>query len=142
MAVLADSLDRLARGAENRRYVAEGRLTLVSPFHPGAGFQVGNAMARNRLIYCLADFAIVVASSLESGGTWQGAIENLRQGWVPLFVRAGGDVPAGNLALIEKGARALDAFHEDRQLKDWLSELAAVPPERAEVAAQLALLAD
>jgi predicted Rossmann fold nucleotide-binding protein DprA/Smf involved in DNA uptake len=145
VAVLADSLDRIARGAENRRYVAEGRLTLVSPYHPGAGFQVGNAMARNKLIYCLADYAVVVASSHKSGGTWQGALENLKHGWVPLFVRAGREMPDGNRALLEEGGIAIESLPDDRDLASWLQDQVSSTHERRPVlaaAAQLALLSD
>ena len=35
-----------------------------------AGFQVGNAMARNKYIYCLADYGLVVRSDEGKGGTW------------------------------------------------------------------------
>jgi hypothetical protein len=61
-------------------------LVLVSPFNPEAGFDVGNAMARNKYIYCLSDAAIVVATSKGSGGTWSGATENLKRNWAPLWV--------------------------------------------------------
>src|SRR5262249_34175486 len=140
--VLADSLDRLARGAENRRFVADGRLTLVSPFHPGAGFQVGNAMARNKLIYCLADVAVVIASSQRMGGTWHGATENLRHGWVPLYVRAGEGTPDGNRALIGEGGIALPALADDCELLAWLRDQAVAPARHEQMAAQLALLSD
>ena len=43
-------------------------------------------MGRNRLIYTLADYAIIVASDAETGGTWAGATETLKNGWVPIFV--------------------------------------------------------
>jgi DNA processing protein len=55
----------------------EGQLVLVSPYDPGAGFNVGNAMQRNKLIYALADAALVVNSDFEKGGTWTGAVEQL-----------------------------------------------------------------
>jgi predicted Rossmann fold nucleotide-binding protein DprA/Smf involved in DNA uptake len=142
VAVLAESLDRLARGTENRRYVADGQLTLVSPFHPGAGFAVGNAMARNKLVYCLAEYAIVVSSAKESGGTWQGAVENLRQGWVPLFVRDGKDVPEGNRALVGKGAIALEALPDAGNFTEWLSGRVVASTKQQTDVAQLALIAD
>ena len=43
-------------------------------------------MGRNRLIYTLADYAVIVASDAESGGTWAGAVETLKNGWIPIFV--------------------------------------------------------
>ena len=49
-----------------------------------------------------------MASALDTGGTWAGATENLRAGWVPLFVRDGSDVPAGNRELIARGGRPIN----------------------------------
>jgi len=106
--VLADSLERLARSAEVRALVADERLVLVSPYGADVPFSVGAAMGRNRLIYCLADAALVVSTSEGEGGTWAGATEALTAGWVPVYVRAGHDVPAGNAALVARGALALE----------------------------------
>ena len=64
-------------------------------------------MGRNRLIYALADYAVVVSSEVETGGTWRGATEALKAKWCPVFVRTGDDSPAGNLELLKKGALAL-----------------------------------
>ena len=72
---------------EIRHALERGDLCLVTPYSPNAGFSVGAAMGRNRLIYCLADYAIVVASDAEKGGTWAGATEALKNGWVPNVVR-------------------------------------------------------
>jgi predicted Rossmann fold nucleotide-binding protein DprA/Smf involved in DNA uptake len=130
--VVADRLERLLRAPDTRRYIAEEQLALVTPFHPAAGFSVANAMARNKLIYCLADYAVVVASGAESGGTRAGALEALRVGWVPLFVRADAGAPPGNLDLIARGGIPLhlDALPEGRALAAWLAAHAA--PQRPE----------
>lgn len=64
-------------------------------------------MGRNRLIYSLADCGIVVASSANSGGTWHGAIENFKNGWVPLFVVEYKEMPEGNHLLLKQGALSL-----------------------------------
>ena len=88
--VLADSLERLAAKRELREPIAAGNLTLVTNYHPAARFNVGNAMRRNRLIYCLSQAALVVASTLEKGGTRAGALEDLEARWVPLLVRDDG----------------------------------------------------
>lgn len=105
VAVLADSLERAAMLRENREPLLEGRLTLVSPYDPLAGFNVGHAMARNKLIYALADAALVVQSDLGKGGTWAGAVEQLDKfRWVPVFVRLGQDPSPGMTALQRKGA--------------------------------------
>jgi len=106
--VLAESLERRARSAEVRTLVADERLVLASPYGADVPFSVGNAMGRNRLIYCLADAALVVSTSEGEGGTWAGATEGLKAGWVPVHVRTGGGAPAGNAALIAHGALALE----------------------------------
>lgn len=105
--VLADGLLRAATSRRYRDHLIGNDLTLVSPFNPEAGFDVGNAMARNRHIYCLADAAIVVASSREKGGTWNGAVENLRRNWVPLWVKPQSMEASGNGDLVRHGGRWL-----------------------------------
>ena len=105
--VLADSLLRAATSAKYREGLMAKNLVLVSPFNPEAGFDVGNAMARNKYVYCLADAAVVVSTARESGGTWHGAIEDLKHGWVPLWVKGSDDPAAGNAALVDRGARWL-----------------------------------
>ncbi len=103
--VLADSLERAALRAEHRELLMDGRLVLVSPYDPGAGFNVGNAMQRNKFIYALADAALVVNADYEKGGTWAGAVEQLgRFGLVPVYVRAVGETGKGLEALRRKGA--------------------------------------
>ncbi len=102
--VLADSLLRSATSGKAREAIQDGRLTLVSSFDPEAGFNVGNAMQRNKQIYALADFGLVVSSGYNEGGTWSGAVEQLEKlHLAPLFVRAG-DVPEGNRQLLRRGA--------------------------------------
>lgn len=107
--ILADSLARTLRSPEVRTWVAEGQLALASPSRPDAGFKVWRAMGRNKLIYALADAAVVVSSDENRGGTWAGAIENLKHGWIPIFVRNGDETPPGNRRLIEWGALPLGA---------------------------------
>lgn len=103
--VLADSLERQAMNRDHRNLLMEGRLTLVSPYDPSAGFNVGNAMQRNKLIYALADASLVVSSDVNKGGTWAGAIEQLNKfRFVPVYVRSvGGDSP-GLAELRKRGA--------------------------------------
>ncbi len=102
--ILADSLLRATVNRENRRGIEEGRLVLLSPFSPEAGFNAGNAMQRNRYIYALSDYALVVQSDYEKGGTWAGATENLKAGWVPLFVREDPE-SRGIAGLMKRGAK-------------------------------------
>ena len=104
--VMADSLERAALAQDNREPLMEGRLVLISPYDPAAGFNVGHAMQRNKLIYAVADAALVVTSDFEKGGTWAGAIEQLeRLRFVPIFVRNGVFAGKGNSALLHHGGK-------------------------------------
>lgn len=103
--VLADSLERAAMNREHRDLLMDGQLVLVSPYDPLAGFNVGHAMQRNKLIYALADAALVVSSDYEKGGTWAGAVEQLEKlSLVPVYVRSNGKTDRGLEALRRKGA--------------------------------------
>ena len=83
-----------------------GRLALTCPYDPAARFNVGHAMQRNKLIYALADAALVVNSDHGKGGTWAGASEQLEKlKSVPVYVRADGDVGKGLAELQRLGAR-------------------------------------
>ena len=103
--VLADSLERAALNREHRNVLMDGQLVLISPYDPSAGFNVGHAMQRNKLIYALADAALVVSSDYEKGGTWAGAVEQLEKlRLVPVYVRSNGETGKGLEALRRKGA--------------------------------------
>ena len=104
--VLADSLLKAAVSQKWRAGLRHQDLLLLSPFHPEAGFNVGNAMARNKYVYCLALAAVVVHSGA-SGGTWSGAVEDLQRGWVPLWVKPTADPEAGSAELVQKGGHWL-----------------------------------
>ena len=104
--VLADGLERAATRREHRNALMEGRLVLICPYDPAAGFLVGHAMQRNKLIYALSDAALVVSAEFEKGGTWAGAVEQLdRHRFVSVYVRATGEMGKGLDALLARGAR-------------------------------------
>ena len=118
--VLSNDLQRAALQREHREFLMDGQLVLISPFDPAAGFNVGNAMGRNKLIYALADAALVVSSDYGKGGTWAGAVEQLeRLKLVPVYVRP--DPARGLQALIDKGARV---WPEPGTPEDFWSALA------------------
>ena len=123
--VLADSLERAVKS--RKEALSRGDLCLVTPYSPNAGFSVGAAMGRNRLIYCLADYAIVVASDAETGGTWTGATETLKNNWVPVFVLEHDAMPEGNKLLLGKGALAFPHPFKEKPVKlpEWMKEQAA-----------------
>jgi len=137
--VMADSMARSTTAANARDAIQEGRLTLVSPFDPEAGFNVGNAMSRNKVIYAFADYGVVVSSSFNEGGTWSGAVEQIEKfKFVPVFARAGENVPDGNNRLLKKGALPFPAPPFDQLAKQLSSAASTI--ERPEKLVQPRLL--
>ncbi len=125
--VLSDSLEKEALSGKYRSAIRDGRLILVSPYPPSAGFSAGNAMGRNKLIYALADYAMVISSDVK-GGTWNGALENMKKRYAPLIVRISPAAPEGNRKLLEQGGTAFDEewLTSDFSLRNWLNALAKV----------------
>jgi predicted Rossmann fold nucleotide-binding protein DprA/Smf involved in DNA uptake len=123
--VMADSLERGALTRDNRELLMDHKLVLISPYDPAAGFNVGHAMQRNKVIYALADAALVVTSDFEKGGTWAGAIEQLEKlRLVPVFVRNDANVGKGNSALLQHGALAWPNPRDHEEFCKVLSEAA------------------
>lgn len=110
--ILADSLMKTLKDSSIRHAIADDSLTLLTPFNPAAGFNVGNAMSRNKLIYALSEFTFVVAADLEKGGSWSGAVEALRKGYSDVAVWVGEGAGAGNEKLVKKGARPVANIEE------------------------------
>ena len=103
--VLAENLLKTSLDSNYRNAISDKRLVLISHRHPNAHFTVAAAMARNKLIYGLSDFGLVVSSEFKKGGTWAGAEEELkRDNSIPVFVRTGESIPLGNNKLLELGA--------------------------------------
>ena len=132
LGALADSLEATVRKSDVRELLLDGRLVLVTPYAPTAGFSVGAAMGRNKVIYGLADFAVVVQSDFQTGGTWAGAVEALKAKWCPVFVRETADTPKGNRELLKLGAAALPETElaEIGNLPAWLRQHAKVKEEQ------------
>lgn len=112
--VLTDNLQRSIRQPDVRELVSGDRLVMLTPYKPDNGFSVGAAMGRNKIIYGAADYAAVVSSDYQKGGTWAGAVEALKNDWCPVFMRSGADVGKGNNELINKGALPLDEAELER----------------------------
>ena len=102
--VLPGDLERTVMNREHRNLLLEERLALVSPFDPSARFTVAQAMQRNKVIYALAEAGLVVNADFNRGGTWAGAVEQLKKYSVPIFVRSSGDPSKGLEALKDRGA--------------------------------------
>ncbi len=139
--VLADSLERAALVREHREVLMDGRLVLISPYDPAAGFNVGNAMQRNKLIYALADAALVVSSDFEKGGTWAGALEQLNKwSFVPVYVRSHGEIGKGLKALLQKGALAWPNPSTVEELTEALA-VQSRPEQYAPIQGELSFMA-
>lgn len=89
------------------KHIMQGKVLILSTFHPKAPWSVEYAMARNPIIYAMAK-NIYVAQSDDKGGTWSGVIDGLKKGR-DIYVR----VPeckekTANMILIQKGAKAVN----------------------------------
>lgn len=100
------------------KQIVDGDVLVLSTFHPKANWATGLAMARNPIIYGLAD-EIFVAESSEKGGTWSGVIDGLKKGR-KIFVREPDlkEKNANNL-LIQKGAVAVDFNGKEIKISNY-----------------------
>ncbi len=125
--ILAENLLKKSVERSVRHAIADGRLLLLSPYHPNARFTVGTAMGRNKLIYAMSDYSLVVSAEHKKGGTWAGAEEELkRDNALPVFVRIGNNVPQGNSKLLDLGAipwpNSIDRSNFRQRLHDLASD--------------------
>lgn len=102
--VLADSLVKSLRDPETRRAILDGRAIFLTHQNPEAGFNVGAAMGRNKIVYALAEVTFVVTAEVASGGTWTGADEALRRKYGQVAVWMGENRGPGNELLVQQGA--------------------------------------
>ncbi len=126
--VLADSLARTLRSPDVRRAVLGGSTVLCTPYGPDAPFSPGNAMGRNKLIYAQSSVTLVVASDLDTGGTWSGAVEAIKDGIGRVAVWRGAGEGPGNAAIEARGAVAVRSVEEIEAL------LVGDEPERRQAA--------
>jgi predicted Rossmann fold nucleotide-binding protein DprA/Smf involved in DNA uptake len=132
--VLAENLLKKSLERNTRNAIANGRLLLISPYHPNAQFTVGTAMSRNRLIYAMADYGLVVNAEHKQGGTWAGAEEELkRENPVTVFARMGENISLGNKKLLELGAVAWPEHIRKSDLAKQLNELSLKRREKNKV---------
>ena len=62
---------------ENVLYLSEGDY--------GEGFSAHRALSRNRVIHALGIVTFVAQASLNIGGTWDGTVKNLQNGWSDVY---------------------------------------------------------
>lgn len=96
ISVVADDL----AGKEKRRNV----LYLCEQDYE-AGFSAARALSRNRVIHCMGQKVLAAQCRLGKGGTWNGAVTNLKKGWSPVFCLDDGS--EGALELQARGARLI-----------------------------------
>jgi len=108
----ADAMAKLLKDPSIRRSILDGSLCLASPYAPTAGFSVGTAMSRNKLIYALSRVTLVVTSDDGTGGTWAGATEALQKKIAPVAVWIGPGAGPGNAKLVRRGAREVASVEE------------------------------
>lgn len=112
LGVLADSLQARIRKPDILQALDSGNTTLITQQSPSVGFTPGAAMGRNKLIYAMSHVTVVVASDLDSGGTWSGATEALKaNNGVVAAWRGPGEGP-GNGRLVDLGAVAVHSVDE------------------------------
>ena len=130
--VLPEGLEKRIREVETRTGLADGELVLVSAVHPSTSFNVGTAMARNKMIYALSAATAIASSAAGEGGTWAGAVEALERRYAPVLVRSDANAPAGNAELIARGGIALaDGDVPDPLTREELTVLTASFETRA-----------
>ena len=132
--MLADGLARAAVDRQYRDALRAKRLVLLSTCDPSAGFHAGLAMQRNRLIYALADAGLVVHAEFDKGGTWAGAIEQIKKfRFGPIYVRAQGPLGKGLAGLQELGAMPWSGPRSAEELKRALTAAPAMKRAQAEL---------
>lgn len=99
---IADSLLSKIKKQQVISDIISDKLLLFSDVKPEAGFSAARAMNRNKYIYASSYGAFVVSSDYNKGGTWNGAVEAMRNNWGKTFVWNHADY-TGNQKLIEKG---------------------------------------
>lgn len=133
--VLADSLEKTIRQTDVRQFILDEHLVMLTPYGPDAGFSVGAAMGRNKVIYGLSAFAVVAASDFEKGGTWAGAVDAIKGNWCPVFVREAQGVPKGNRELVKLGAYPMtdEQLAAAENLPEWLRTQAVPRPKEQDL---------
>ena len=111
VAYIADSLMDKIKKKDIAKYVAEGKLLLISDLKPDVGFSAGRAMNRNKFIYASAMGTFIVESDYNKGGTWNGATEAIKNKWGKVFVWK--NYSNGNQKLIDFGGNAYNVTDEN-----------------------------
>ena len=95
--VVADKMDKHPL-RNNVLYLSEDGFDL--------DFSSQRALQRNRVIHSLGEMTFVAQCRLEKGGSWDGAVRNLRNCWSPVFCYR--DESPAALELEQMGAKLID----------------------------------
>jgi DNA processing protein len=116
--VLPQGIMTFGSGFKNYyKQIIDGDVLVLSTFFPKAPWKVELAMARNPIIYGLAD-EIYVAESAEKGGTWSGVVDGLRKSRKIFVRKPEPNEKNANLILIQKGGIPVD-FSGNELLKTY-----------------------
>lgn len=106
--VLPQGIMTFSSGFKNYyKQIINGDVLVLSTFFPKAPWKAELAMARNPVIYGLAN-EIYVAESAEKGGTWSGVVDGLRKGRQIYVRKPEPNEKNANNILIHKGAIPVD----------------------------------
>ncbi len=132
---MADSLEKKIRNKDTRKAIMRNDTLVLSAQRPDMPFKVYTAMDRNKYVYAMANYVVAVSSDADKGGTWTGAIEDLKHGWTPLFVRDGENMPKGNIKLLAMDGvspiTSKDIDEADNML-EWFDNIQATKEEKKE----------
>ena len=78
-------------------------------------FSSQRALSRNRCIHALGLSAIAAQCSMQTGGTWDGSVKNLRFGWSPMYIYDDGSESAD---LLEQMGAEKIGFEELKDLQN------------------------
>lgn len=133
--IFPDSLLRKSTAKQYRKYIVNGNLLAISPYSPEAGFNVGHAMERNKLIYAMSVLTIIATSNTK-GGTWEGAKQNSKVQYAPLWVFKCVEGGNANAKIVEMGARWLPA-DEESNIKALLNAPAMQNPVKPDLFSEM-----
>lgn len=108
IAVVADDL---------RRHEPRENVLLLSEESYDQEFSPLRALSRNRVIHSLGEKTLVAQCSLESGGTWDGTVKNLKAGWSPVYAFRDGSKAAQQL--VQLGAQPVE-MEDLLQMSQWV----------------------
>ena len=111
ISIVADRLEN-HRPRENVLYLSEDGFDL--------DFSSARALSRNRVIHTLSPLTLVAQSAMETGGTWDGTVKNLRQGWSRVCCFNDGSAVARELEC--RGAILIDTQQLSDLSKLWENE--------------------